>query len=95
MKKVIETISGSGTITRSGLQESRATDYQLEVFQEFIENGVGGPLAGLKEIHGRLNPPPPWPLGVDPLVLRLADGRQLKCLLRDCDGSVTGTGGFY
>jgi hypothetical protein len=90
MMNLVETLEGKGTgVAATG---KTPVQYRLLVYQNQIPDGLGGTIAGLKEIHGRILPV----FGDDRemLTLEMKDARTVKFYFRDGDGNVLATGGI-
>jgi hypothetical protein len=101
MEKLLNQYSGQGTLIFDG-NGSASVTYRIDEFQDFISDGLGGEIPGMKDTRGRVNHVqvhPNWhPLvsvGPGPFTLVLEDGRKLKVIFASLDGSIQGTGDFF
>jgi hypothetical protein len=88
MKRRIETLTGSGTVTaRDGQQVS--VEYDLSVYQDDIPvttlNIPHASIPGLKKVRGRVKPVSSVGLT---LMLEMEDQRRLEFFFRDADGNI-------
>jgi hypothetical protein len=100
-ERLIERYIGHGNLVFNG-GETTEVSYQIDEFQESISDGVGGQLPTLRSRRGRVSHVeghPDWhPITLlqrEPLTLVMSDGRKLKVLMRDMEGSVQATGDFF
>jgi hypothetical protein len=98
---LIERYTGHGKLVFNG-SEATEVSYQIDEVQEFISDGVGVQLPALRSRRGRVSHVeghPDWhPITLlqrEALTLVMSDGRKLKVLMRDMDGSVQATGDFF
>jgi hypothetical protein len=101
MRKLIKQYGGEGTLIFDN-NGSAPVSYRIDEFQDFISDGLGGELPGLKELRGSVNHVqghPNWhPIAFAEqalLTLVMDDGRKLKLYLRTPEGSVQASGGFF
>lgn len=91
-KRVIEQMSGGGLLGAEGKSQVKVS-YSIRVYQDFIDD-----VAGLKSIEGSVTGPgmgEMFNLLGDNIVLTMKDGRKLRGLLRDSNGSFVANGPVY
>ncbi len=99
MRKVVERLSGAGTVYREDGDLLGNAQYDLRVYQEFKDVGTkDGPelLPGLKDIEGHVTGLDNFALTNEgaKLTLRLEDGRSLRFYVTDLDGRIGASGGL-
>ena len=102
MEKLIERYSGQGELIFGENQVARV-NYQIDEFETFVSDGLGGEVPMLRYRWGRVTPAvrhshwhPIVALYSDrPLTLVMSDGRKLKVFLKTEDGVVQGSGDFF
>jgi hypothetical protein len=97
-ERLIQSYSGRGNLVFPD-NESADVIYRIDEYQDFV---TGGQLSGLRSRRGRVshaNGHPDWhPLALahrSPLTLVMDDGRKLKLLLKNLQGSVEASGDFF
>ena len=101
MEKLVKQYSGQGTVIFDSKQ-SAAVTYRIGEYQDFISDGMGGRIPGMKDRRGRVNRVqghsnwhPILSLNPGPVTLVMKDGRKLKVIFASSDGSVQATGDFF
>jgi hypothetical protein len=101
MEELIQRCSGQGKLIFEN-DQAAVVSYSIEEFQNFVPDGMGGRLATTRNIRGRVSHAeghPDWhPITSQhpgPFTLVMSDGRKLKVVLRNSQGSVQGTGDFF
>jgi hypothetical protein len=102
MEKLVNQYSGQGRLIRDQ-NESARVKYSIGEFQDFMSDGLGGYLPGLRDRRGRVSHAeghPHWHPIIfantpEALTLVLEDGRKLKVFLATPDGQVQATGDFF
>ncbi|HEY6126614.1 MAG TPA: hypothetical protein VIW23_00380 [Candidatus Acidoferrum sp.] len=87
----VATLKGKGNFIRSDSGESFPVDYQLDVFQDYLDYGHGREVPRRRDIRGSIYPPPigfQLPSRQHTLQLQLADGGVVKCWVRNHSGEV-------
>jgi len=88
----IELLAGDGILTGETTDKRITVHYSLEVLQEVIDSRSGAEITGAIEVRGTVKPAPE--LTLERLLLRLEDGRVLRCTVTGSDGTVQSIGGF-
>jgi len=101
MERLIQHDSGRGRLVFEN-NEDTPIKYQIDEFQEFVSDGLGGELPTVRNIRGQVSHAeghPDWhpilSLNPGPFTLVMTDERKLKVVLTSLQGSFRGTGGFF
>lgn len=97
MEKLIKTHAGAGKLIFEESQPAAEVIYSIGEFQEYDED-----VPTVRNTRGRISHAvghPHWnhmmTLFPGPFTLVLTDGRKLKVLMENLEGSVKGTGAFF
>jgi len=102
MEKLIKRYAGSGKLMFPDDNQVVDVSYRISEFQEFEADGLGGQVPTLRNVRGKVASlvghsawHPITLLHPGTLTLVMDDGRKLKILMTDSQGSVRGTGEFF
>jgi hypothetical protein len=91
--KIVEECSHVGLVYDADGNQIGEAHYTLRVPQE-MHAGAAGEVPGLTQVEGDITiDGEMWPIIHKPLVLRLADGRQLDFIFAGMGSRITPTGG--
>jgi hypothetical protein len=101
METLVKQYSGSGKLIFNDNQAADVT-YRIDEFQNSVPDGFGGQVPTLRDRRGRVlhaEGHPEWhpivSLHPGTCTLVMEDGRKLRVIMRDLQGSVQGTGDFF
>lgn len=101
MEELVKQYSGQGSLIFDDGITARVT-YHISEYQDFLPDGLGGTIPGLKDRRGRVSRAeghPNWHPIVSlydrPSTLVMNDGRKLKVFLKTSDGAVQCSGDFF
>lgn len=101
MEKLVKQYSGSGKLIFDDNQVADVT-YRIDEFQESVSDGFGGQLPTCRDRRGRVSHAighsdwhPIMSLHSGTCTLVIEDGRKLKVIMRDPQGSIQCTGEFF
>jgi hypothetical protein len=96
MLKRIETLAGEGHITREDGTRIGIRSYRLTVWQQQLDDGLGGTIPGTRSIEGYVQLIPheayQFVTAAAPLILELEDGRTLPFSFIDHNGQIAARG---